>query len=238
MPPPRILDAPTLLRAFRALDDRLAAPVTLVVGGGTAMMLGYGLPVRTTDVDAYPTGSRLDDIAPQIREVAHEVGIAPDWLNPHFETFAHVLPPDYGSRLKEVFAGARLRVTALGVEDLLVMKCFAGREKDVGHARALLRRNPDLRVVERRIEELEARGVRGAAEAADFLDDLDQSTRHRSVRAMQVGDVDAVGHIAEKTRGLVRRARGQVVRPLLVLRVHPGERRCQPGLGHDGRHDE
>jgi hypothetical protein len=166
------LDAAILDRAFRALDALLPRPVTLVVGGGTAMMLAYGLPVRTTDVDAYPVSGSLDDLAGQIREVARAVGLASDWLNPHFETFAHVLPADYGSRLRPIFAGERLQVTALGVEDLLVMKCFAGREKDVGHARALLRRRPDLALVEGRIEELVARGVRGAADAADFLDDL------------------------------------------------------------------
>ncbi len=115
---------------------------------------------------------RLDEIAPHVRAVARELGLAPDWVNPHYETFAHVLPADYGARLREVFAGERLLVMALGVEDLLVMKCFAGREKDVGHARALLKRSPDLRIVERRIEELVERGVPGALDAADFLDDL------------------------------------------------------------------
>jgi hypothetical protein len=171
-PTERIVDAAKLRAAFEALDARLPTDVTLVVGGGSAMMLGYGLPVRTTDVDAYPIGGRLDDIAPLVREVGREVGLSQDWLNPYFETFAHVLPTDYGARLKEVFAGKRLRVMALGVEDLLIMKCFAGREKDVGHARALLRRKPDLGIVERRIEELLARGVQGSADAADFLDDV------------------------------------------------------------------
>jgi hypothetical protein len=173
-PPAPIIDAASLAAAFRALDARLPRPLTLVVGGGTAMMLAHGLPVRTTDVDAYPASGRLDDLADEIHGVAREVGLAPDWLNPHFETFAHVLPTDYGTRLREVFAGERLRVKALGVEDLLVMKCFAGREKDVGHARALLRRAPDLGIVERRIGELVDRGVPGANDAADFLDDLQE----------------------------------------------------------------
>jgi hypothetical protein len=166
------LQADVLRRAFRALDARLEAPFTLIVGGGTAMMLAYRLPVRTTDLTAYPARGRLGDVAPQLRAVARELGLAPDWVNPHYETFAHVLPPDYGSRLREVFAGAKLRVMALGVEDLLVVKCFAGREKDVGHARALLRRKPDIALVERRIEELVEKGVPGAADAADFLDDI------------------------------------------------------------------
>jgi hypothetical protein len=166
------LTADGLRRAFEALDARLARPVTLVVGGGTAMLLAHGLPVRTTDVDAYPASGRLDELLPDVRAVARELGLAPDWVNPHYETFAHVLPRDYASRLVEVFAGRRLGVVALGAEDLLVMKCFAGREKDVGHARALLGKVRELEVVERRIEELMDRGVAGARDAADFLDDL------------------------------------------------------------------
>jgi hypothetical protein len=166
------LDAPRLREAFRALDALIERPTTLIVGGGTAMMLAYQLPVRTTDVDAYPRDGKIDEILPAIRAVARAMGLPPDWINPHYETFAHVLPPDYGTRLKAVFTGARLQVLALGAEDLLVMKCFAGREKDVGHARALLRRKPDLRIVERRLEELADRGVPGALDAADFLDDL------------------------------------------------------------------
>ncbi len=173
--PHRFIDAPSLAGAFRALDARLPGPMTLVVGGGAAMVLAYGLTVRTTDVDAYPTRGRLEDLGPAIRAVAAEVGLAADWLNPHFETFAHVLPADYGGRLREVFAGERLLVKALGVEDLLVMKCFAGREKDVGHARALLKLHPDLALVERRVEELAERNVPGALDALDFLDELGAS---------------------------------------------------------------
>ncbi len=136
------------------------------------MMLAYGLPVRTSDVDAYPRDARFEDIQPAIRMVAKRRGLAPDWVNPHYETFAHVLPPDYGARLRPVFGGARLHVSALGAEDLIVMKCFAGREKDVGHARALLRRNPDLAIVERRLQALAEKRVKGAQEALDFFDDL------------------------------------------------------------------
>ena len=64
------LDRPSLAAAFRALDARLGAPVTLIVGGGTAMLLAHGIQVRTRDVDAYTAKGHLDDIAPLLREVA------------------------------------------------------------------------------------------------------------------------------------------------------------------------
>ena len=136
------------------------------------MVLAHGIPVRTTDVDAYPTGMSVEELDPYIKQVGRERGLSGDWINPYYATFAHVLPPDYGTRLREVFAGERLRVQALGAEDLLVMKCFAGREKDVGHARRLLRLVGDVSPVEARIEELAKRRVPGAVEAMDFLDDL------------------------------------------------------------------
>src|SRR4051812_43250342 len=116
---PAPLTAEQLSRAFAALDDELDLHVELVVGGGTAMMLAYHLPVRTTDVDAYPVGIAFDVIADRIRAVARRLGLPGDWINPHFETFAHVLPDDYGHRLRSIFQGRHLHARALGVEDLL-----------------------------------------------------------------------------------------------------------------------
>ena len=158
--------------AFSALDESLAEPVTLILGGGTAMLLAYDIPVRTTDADAYPQGPTPKSFDSLVKKVARNLDLPGDWLNPHFATFAHVLPADYGSRLKDVFVGTHLRVRALGVEDLLVMKAFAGRAKDVSHAIALLRRKPDLELVGRRLEELLERRVPGARDALDFFDDL------------------------------------------------------------------
>jgi hypothetical protein len=171
---PAALTKAGLERAFAALDAALPRPVTLVVGGGGAMLLAHGLPVSTSDVDAYPAagGLTVEELDPYAKQVARELGLPPDWLNPYYSTFAHVLPTDYGSRLVEVFSGPRLAVRALGVEDLLVMKCFAGRAKDRGHARALLRRSPDLDIVSRRLEELSGKRVPGASAALDFYDDL------------------------------------------------------------------
>jgi len=171
------LTADRLRTAFRALDALLETPATLSVGRGSAMMLAYGIPVRTADVDSYPREASLDEIAPAIRKVAKELRLAPDWMNPCYETYAHVLPTDYGRRLTSVFRGRALTVVALGVEDLLIMKCFAGREKDVGHARALLKRKPDLGIVERRLTELLERRVKEAQDALYFFDDLAEAAR-------------------------------------------------------------
>lgn len=161
-------------KAFAALDHRLDSPMRLVVGGGAAMVLAYGHTLDTQDVDAYPArgGLSLAEVDREAREVANELGIRPDWLNAHFQTFTHVLAQDYASRLVNVFVGRMLRVDALGAEDLLVMKCFAGRDKDLPHARKLLRRARDLAIVERRLADLVEKRIPGADAAADYFDDL------------------------------------------------------------------
>ncbi|MCC6873326.1 MAG: hypothetical protein IT378_03375 [Sandaracinaceae bacterium] len=164
-----------MMQALQALDARLDTPVHLVVGGGGAMLLAYDCKQATQDVDAFAgRGSpSVEAISPHTRAVAKELDIEPDWLNPHFETFTGVLPSDYASRLRKIFSGARLVVDALGPEDLLIMKCFAGRDKDRPHARALMKRKDiDLGVVDRQLSLLGDKRYPGSDRAADFFDDL------------------------------------------------------------------
>ena len=163
-----------MLRALTLLDQRVTEPARLVIGGGAAMTLAYKHPIATQDVDAFAAkgGLRMGELDAAAREVADELQIESDWLNAHFETFTIVLPRDYATRLQLVFEGEHLRVDALGPEDLLVMKCFAGRDKDRPHARKLLRLAKDLSIVDKQLEYLVERRHPGAERAADYFDDL------------------------------------------------------------------
>jgi hypothetical protein len=160
--------------ALAALDARATGDARLVIGGGAAMILAYNHPIATQDVDAFAAkgGLRMADLDAMSREVADEMNIDPSWLNAHFETFTAVLPADYASRLRPVFQGVHLKVDALSPEDLLIMKCFAGRDKDRPHARKLIRLAQDLDVVDRQLEYLVSRRYPGAERAVDYFDDL------------------------------------------------------------------
>ena len=68
-----------------------------------------------------------------VREVAKNLRLPSDWLDPHFQTYMHYLPEDYGSRLTTVFSDPHLSVLALSMEDIFIMKCFARRAKDRTH---------------------------------------------------------------------------------------------------------
>ena len=165
-----------MLDSLSLLDQKMKEKnfdsLTLIMGGGGAMILAHGFPQGTTDIDAIPKGVSPEVLSELVREVAQELGIAPDWLNPYFSTFSHTLPHDYQLRLKNVFKGKYLSVEALGKEEMLIMKCFAHRAKDRPHARALIKGKVDLDLVFARIEELKKKKIPGAEVALAFLEEL------------------------------------------------------------------
>jgi hypothetical protein len=168
----KILSKEIFLKALQRLDELLPAPLTLIAGGGGAMVLAHKFPLATEDLDAIPKAASPDEIDPLVKQIATEQSLPPDWLNPYFATFTHTLPADYGSRLICAFDGKKLTVQALGREDLLIMKCFAGRPKDIAHARALITAGADTDFVGDHIEALKKKKVPGATQALDYLDNL------------------------------------------------------------------
>lgn len=172
---PRLpLDPERMKRALQRLDEHSASDARLVIGGGAAMVLAYQHPIATQDVDAFAAkgGLRMAELDALARVVADELNIDPTWLNSHFETFTAVLPSDYATRLRSVFKGKHLQVDALSPEDLLIMKCFAGRDKDRPHARRLITLAQDLGIVDNQLEYLVGRRYPGAERALDYFDDL------------------------------------------------------------------
>jgi Nucleotidyltransferase of unknown function (DUF6036) len=160
------------LGALERLNELLPTKVTLIAGGGGAMILGHHFPLATTDLDAIPKSISVEELDPLVKKIAQEQNLPLDWLNPYFTTFTHTLPSDYGQRLIRVFEKDRLEVFALGREDLLIMKCFAARNKDMAHARALIKAGANLEFVENHLEALKRRSIPGADRALDFLDQL------------------------------------------------------------------
>jgi hypothetical protein len=160
--------------ALAALDKLLSSPTQLLIGGGAAMALAYKLPLSTADVDGLVFKSIITqaELMPLVHRVAQELDLPKDWLNSHFNTFLFALPPDYVTRLQTVFTGSHLTAHALGREDMVILKCCAGRDKDLPHARALMKQGIDRNLVSNHLQTLMERGIPNASAAADFFDEL------------------------------------------------------------------
>lgn len=170
-----LLTKEIMLKALRRLEQLLPHQITLIIGGGGALLLTDQFPLATADIDAVPKGIGTDELGDYVKQVAMELAIPGDWLNPYFSSFTHVLPQDFETRLIEIFVGVKLKVRALGKEDLLIMKCFAHRQKDIPHARALIRNGANSQFVSDHIEGLKKHKVQGIQAALDFLDDILES---------------------------------------------------------------
>lgn len=170
------MDKALALKALTRLDEKLLAAdfpkIVLAVGGGGSMILQHGYIGGTTDIDAVPINGEFEPLKPYMEQVAKELKIAADWLNPHYSAYTIYLPSDAKSRMMDTFIGNRLVVRTLGPEDVLLMKLMAGRAKDMGHIRHLLSRRPNLAIVEKRLDELLKLYPKLAAKALDLLDEL------------------------------------------------------------------
>ena len=168
----KILSKSLMEKALRRLDELLNQKLRLIIGGGGAMILAHNFPIATTDLDAVPKGMTIEELDPLIKKIGLEMNWPGDWMNPYFASFAINLPSDFGSRMVTVFNGKNLIADALGREDMLIMKCFAHRAKDIGHARALLKAGADTKFVEKHIEALKKKKLPGCDDALEFLDQL------------------------------------------------------------------
>jgi predicted nucleotidyltransferase len=123
-----------ILRAFELLSDELPkgeAPHELVIMGGAAMVLCFQARDSTRDVDAVASDQVMRDAAAR---VAVRLGLPGDWLNDGAKGYVH------GLALGDVvFENPVLKVTTLGVPQLLAMKLSAWRDDlDIADARLLL----------------------------------------------------------------------------------------------------
>lgn len=161
-------------RALAALDKLLTQKTQLLIGGGAAMALAYKLPLVTADIDGlvFRSAITMDELVPLVKKVATELNIPKDWLNSHFNTFLFALPLDYFQRLVTVYSGKHLTAYAFGREDMVILKCMAGRDKDLPHARALMKQGIDRKIVEEQIQHLIDQGIPKADQAMDFFEEL------------------------------------------------------------------
>ena len=167
------LGSEKIQQALGELDAICSTKFKLIVGGGGALVSAYKFPLMTEDLDAVAVGIEILELGPLVEQVAKKLNLQPDWLNPYFASFMHVLPPDYSNRLRLIFTGNNIQAHALGPEDLFVMKCFAGRDKDIPHARALLKqKNFDLNLVADHLFALKEKRIPGSIQALEFYEEL------------------------------------------------------------------
>lgn len=136
-----------LISAFELLDDFLtegkAAPVWLVVGGGSALLVQRLSSRQTKDVDvmalrewegnvvsAYPLPDAVKHAA---AKVAEELRLDPDWLNGAASLHGFdlsTLPSWFWQELDTREYGQNLKISFIGRKGLILLKLSAALDRD------------------------------------------------------------------------------------------------------------
>lgn len=128
---PEKLTPHDLLRVLRGLGRALAFPASLTLGGSSALLLTGALDRLTDDLDVLDSSVEFPRLLEAIRRVEVVEHAPPGWLNPSIQTYRDALPPGYRARLVAVPRMERLDVSLLSRPDVLAMKLYAGRPRDM-----------------------------------------------------------------------------------------------------------
>ena len=137
-----------LERFLEAVDGALTRPVEVIVIGGTAAALHYGLKHPTRDID---TWNALDaDLTSAVRRAQATTGLQV----PVAKSAVAEAPEDFEVRLVRVLPRlTRLVVRVPEKHDLVLMKTIRGDEHDLQAAEEIHANSPlDLEILVRRFE--------------------------------------------------------------------------------------
>ena len=124
-------------RALQALGQRVRGRTEVVLGGAGALILTGQLDRVTDDGDVLRSSPDIGQLQADIRAVAETLDLPPGWLNGSIQSYTDVLPPDYEVRLMSLPTWGKLHVAVIHRKDVIVMKLFAGRPRDITDVIAL-----------------------------------------------------------------------------------------------------
>jgi len=125
------LNGTEIISLLQHLDHSLNEPCRIIICGGAAAIIGYGLKRFTGDIDIMEPWPKSDSFYRVVRDLSEIHGLDPKWINDGVKGFVDYLSPDYQKRLIPLSAGfANLEVFIISKPDLITMKICAWREAD------------------------------------------------------------------------------------------------------------
>lgn len=159
-----------LWEALSALGRLAPGPVSLVLGGSAALILSNDLPRPTDDGDVVTSEPGLGELQALIREIADSEGLPAGWLNGSIQSYTYLLPADYTARLIAMPPFNRLQVRLLSRRDVILMKVYGMRPRDIDDLRAIRPTLDELAFVRAQLARI---GAKEAIKARDMVELLD-----------------------------------------------------------------
>lgn len=137
-----------IISLLKDLDRSIAEPCRIVICGGAAAIVGYGIKRITGDIDILEPFPKSESFYKAVKDLSKSQNLDPRWINDGVKGFLDDLSPDYRNRLIPLSEGfENLEVFIISKPDLITMKICAWREADKEDIGALGISKEDLTVI-------------------------------------------------------------------------------------------
>jgi hypothetical protein len=142
------LNGSKIVSLLKALDRSIHEPCKIIICGGAAAIVGYGMKRFTGDIDILEPQPKSESFYKAVKELSKSHNLDPKWINDGVKGFLDDLSPDYQKRLLPLSEGfENLEVFIISKPDLITMKICAWREADKEDIDALGISKEDLTVI-------------------------------------------------------------------------------------------
>ena len=142
------LNGSKIISLLKELDRRVTGPCRIIICGGAAAIVGYGMKRLTGDIDILEPFPKSPSFYKAAKDLAKSHSLDPKWINDGVKGFLDDLRPDFQKRLIPLNEGFKnLEVFIISKPDLITMKICAWRETDKEDIEALGISKEDLTII-------------------------------------------------------------------------------------------
>ena len=167
------LNGSKIISLLKELDRRVAEPCRIIICGGAAAIIGYGMKRLTGDIDILEPFPKNESFYKAVKDLSKSRSLDPKWINDGVKGFLDDLSPDFQKRLtplNEEFEN--LHVFIISKPDLITMKICAWREADKADIEALGISKEDLTIINANLAHVERHSPDRAQKAHLVLSEL------------------------------------------------------------------
>ena len=185
------LSGSKIISLLKELDRHVTEPCRIIICGGAAAIVGYGMNRFTGDIDILEPFPKSESFYKAVKDLSKSHSLDPKWINDGVKGFLDDLSPDFQKRLlplNEEFEN--LQVFIISKPDLITMKICAWREADKVDIEALGISREDLTIINANLAHVQKHSPDRAHKAHLVLSEL-------GIRELRILNPDEVTSLAE-----------------------------------------
>jgi hypothetical protein len=138
-----------IISLLHDLDKQIKEHCRIIICGGAAAIVGYGLKRETGDIDIFEPIPKNTGFYNAVSQISEQHGLDKKWINDGAKGFVDCLSPAFGRRLSPLDEGfENMEVFLISKPDLVTMKICAWRESDKEDIESLGISKADISIIE------------------------------------------------------------------------------------------